>query len=167
MTENPTTAELSAPNRTFRPRNDIPADAVVVHLKGKLVCINRLERAEIGRGAGVAPDRGVGWPLGPIETIGEIRTGLPGTIQLPARPPGRSWAEFVDCYRSHHRHGGIVHTPADVHHGLAGDTRPATLLRHWRRPAAAAPDQVRHHPRPEYPRTTPTSQQRLIQQNAV
>ena len=32
-------------------------------------------------------------------------------------------AEFVDYYNHHHRHGGIgLHTPADVHYGLAGDT---------------------------------------------
>jgi putative transposase len=32
-------------------------------------------------------------------------------------------SEFVDFYNHHHRHGGIgLHTPADVHYGLAGDT---------------------------------------------
>ena len=32
-------------------------------------------------------------------------------------------SEFVDYYNHQHRHGGIgLHTPADVHYGLAGDT---------------------------------------------
>ncbi len=32
-------------------------------------------------------------------------------------------SDFVDYYNHHHRHGGIgLHTPADVHYGLAGET---------------------------------------------
>ena len=38
-------------------------------------------------------------------------------------------SDFVDHYNHHHRHGGIgLHTPADVHYGLAGETaRQRTL----------------------------------------
>ena len=32
-------------------------------------------------------------------------------------------SEFVDFYNHDHRHGGIgLHSPADVHYGLAGET---------------------------------------------
>ena len=61
--------------------------------------------------------------------------------------------EFVDYYNHHHRHGGIgLHTPADVHYGLA----PATARQRSQTLAAAgsAPDPVRHHPRPQDPRPT-------------
>ena len=63
-------------------------------------------------------------------------------------------SEFVDFYNHQHRHGGIgLHSPADVHYGLAGETarqRSQTLDGG----PAAAPHQVRDHPRPEDPRPT-------------
>src|SRR5664280_2844386 len=51
-------------------------------------------------------------------------------------------------------HGGIgLDTPADVHYGVAGGTARRRSPDPGGGPAAA-PDQVRHHPRPEDPRTT-------------
>ncbi len=56
---------------------------------------------------------------------------------LRVRRDGTFTGEFVGYYNHHHRHGGIgLHTPADVHYGLAGVTasqRSAALgeARQW------------------------------------
>jgi putative transposase len=57
--------------------------------------------------------------------------------------------EFIEYPNHHHRHGGIgLHTPADVHYGLAGVTASQRSAAAGRSPTAV-PHPIRHHQRPK------------------
>ena len=83
----------------------------------------------------------------------EVRPDLPRTVRLAWATPAAFMDEFVDCYNHDHHHTGIgLHTPADVHYGLAATVADRRAVDPGRRPAPRHPERFTSSQRPQDPR---------------